>query len=617
MQIAQVVPKTRTQKEAIFDYAIPPEILPQVKIGCLVEIPFHGRKLSGIVINLKRSSTLGKLLPINAVIDPNPVVDKAHIKLSQWMADYYATSLGKTLFENVVPLAKRIFKKQLFFKNVQQAKKYNDKPENKTQSVKKYLVMANFQERMKFYLAAIEKTLKQKKQVIIIVPDLNIVPFFTNYLRNSVVVLHSGLTHTQRSIQWNKIRAGEAQIVIGSTSALFSPLPNLGLIIIDQEESETYKNDRAPRFHLVKVAEKLSQLTVANLVLGSIAPRIETYYQALKNVYILKKPAQKNQKFLNTIVDMNSEKQILSLPLQKEIEEQIVKKQKVLLIFNRKGEGRNFSCIDCRWTLQCPFCQLPLTPQDKEAICYHCEKTFSFPEKCPKCDSVHLKSFGLGTKKLEKFVHDFFKQEKTIRIEEGSILNPNSPNWDIAIATSYALKFNFPKIGLVAIIDADQSLSFPDFRSFEKSFQVFYKFLKIGERGIIQTHLPENYFISTLAKMDYEKFFLEELSTREKYNLPPFGQLIRLLSKNNDNTEAKKEAQRISLSLKEKYGKEKFLEFLGPSPVFLKKQRGKFIWQIIIKIKPVQNQKILDELKNFLKKIDKNTIVNVDPISLL
>lgn len=620
MQIAQVVPKTKTQKEAIFDYAIPPEILPQIKPGILVEVPFHGRKLPGIVLKLSRFTHLRKnLKEIIKIIDPLPVIDETHIQLAKWMSDYYSTSLGKTLFENVTPPSLRIIKQfnsaDSRILAVRTSKKRSKQAQTKYS--KKYLIVANFQERMAFYLQAIQKTVAQKKQVIIIVPDLSVIPFFTKHFKQSYAIIHSGLTLKERFIQWHKIRSGKVDLAIGSISALFSPLPNLGLIIIDQEENETYKNDRNPRFHTIKVAEILCKLTGVNLVIGSITPRIETYYQALKNRYILKKPLPKMAKPLNTIINMSSERQIFSLPLQKEIDQQLLKKQKILLVFNRKGEGQNLSCSDCKWIYLCPQCGLPLIPQNQEATCFHCEKSFKIPEKCPKCRNTHLKPFGLGTKRLEKFIHDFWPQVKTLRIEQNQKINPHSTSWDIAITTSYGLKFNFPSIGLVAILDADQGLNFPDFRTAEKNFQIFFKFLKIGDRGIIQTRLPESHFISALSQMDYEKFFLEELSIRQKYRFPPFSQLIRLLIKNTDDTEAKKESQKIFLSLNERYGRQKFLEFLGPSPAFLKKQRTKFIWQIIIKIKPNQDPKILDEFKKYLQEIGRDIIIDVDPISLL
>lgn len=616
MQIAQVVPKTRTQKEAIFDYAIPPELLPIVRPGILVEIPFHGRKLEGIIVGLKRSSPISKLLSLVSIIDPVPVVDDNHIKLAQWMSDYYLASLGKTLFENIVPPAKKTIKKITEKNHTTFHASAYKVIRSKRYLIKKYLIIADFSNRLKVYLKAIKNTLLQNKSVIILVPDLTLIPYFTKYLKAPMAILHAGLTKTQRWLEWNKIREGRSKIIIGSNSALFAPVKNLGLIIIDQEENETYKNDRTPRFHAVKVAEELSNLTATNLVLGSITPRIETYYGAVNNKYRIlthKRSSIYGAKNI-TIVDMNSEKYVISNTLEKEIENSLAKKQKVLLVLNRKGEGTKFSCPDCGWIAFCEKCGLPLIPQKTENVCYRCKKNFLPVTICPKCQGVHLKPMGLGTTRLKKFLTDLFPESKIIQIEKELDGSAIRNNWDIAITTSYGLKSNWPRIALVGIVDTDQGLNFPDFHSPEKTFQVFYKFLKIGEQGIIQTHLPENPLIRSLASLNYERFFLEEIAQRRKYSWPPFTYLLRLLYKDIDKEKAKKEINRVFkllLSISDKP-----YAISPPHPCFIEKERGKFRWQIVLKNSNVKVQ-MSNELKDILRTLPKGWIVDRDPVNLL
>ena len=606
MQIAQIVPKSRTTKEGIFDYAIPPELLPMIKIGILVEVPFHGRKIKGLIIRLKPKSQISNLKSIIDVIDPMPVIDEVHINLAKWMSEYYLSPLGKTLFEMIVPSAKRTIQR------LSQNQNYTSRSARAYYkgyfSGKKYIIVSDFKNRLNFYLKAIEKTLKQNRSVIILVPDLSLVRYFTKDIKIPVSILHASLTLTQRWLAWNKIRNGEIKIVIGSTSALFAPVQNLGLLIIDQEENETYKNDRSPRFHVVSVAEKLAELSKANLIIGTITPRIETYNKALEGNYqILKK--LKDASDIST-VNMNFEKQAISMPLQKKIDEVLKEKKKVLLVLNRKGEGTKFSCPDCSWVALCKKCGLPLVPQKVNNVCFRCEKEYQFPEACPKCQNVHLKPMGLGTIRLKKFVADFWPDAKIVQIEKDVDINILYQDWDIAISTSFGLKFNLPKIGLVGIVDADQELNFPDFHSAEKTFQTFYKFLRIGEQGIIQTHLPENYVFSNLASLDYEKFFLDEIENRRKSQFPPFVQLIRLLYKNTSESVVKEETQRVF---------DQLLTFnfqlstiLGPSPAFFKKERNKFRYQIILKLK-----KRSKELNDYLRTLPKDWIIDVDPIDLL
>lgn len=484
----------------------------------------------------------------------------------------------------------------------------------------KFLVISDFQYRLKVYLKAIEKTLARNKQVIILVPDLGTVPFFTRSIKSPISILHAGLTRTQRYLEWQKIRDGKVQIIIGSNSALFSPALNLGLIIIDQEENETYKSYQSPRFHAVKVAEKLSEISKTSLILGSLSPRIETYYNILKNKYQIIKPVNFSRTYEYnrqiSIIDMNFEKGILSQPLQKKIEETLEKRKKIILVLNRKGEGTKFSCADCGWILKCEKCGLPLIPQKSESVCYNCEKNFPMPKTCPKCSSVHLKPFGMGTKRLEKFVKDFWPNAKTAIIEKNSF--DNTRDFDIAIATSFALKFPFSNIGLVGIIDADQPLNFPDFHSAEKTFVNFYKFLKIGEQGIIQTHLPENHVIKSLGQLSYEKFFLSEVENRRKSMFPPFSHLTRLLYKNTDEEICRRETEKISKQLTAfmPKGSLQQITILGPSPCFIKKERDKFRYQIIIKSKsPLNSQS--SNLISLIRSLPKDWIVDVDPIDLL
>ena len=611
MQIAQVVPKTRTQKEAVFDYAIPPELLPMVKPGVLVEVPFHGRKLEGIIIKLKSKSQISNLKSITNVIDPVLAVDEVHIKLAEWMSEYYLTPFGQTLFENVVPTAKRTIKK-LTGKNYRHTLIAGA---NRIGRSKKYLIVGDFPTRLKFYLAAIQKTLIRNKSSIILLPDLSLIPYFTKYIKNPIVILHAGMTKTQRWLAWDKIRRNDFKIVIGSQSALFAPVKNLGLIIIDQEENETYKNDRSPRYHAVTVAEELSHLSTAHLVIGSITPRIETYHQATQSKYrlIKKQPTAKNI----TIVDMNSEKYVISNTLEEKIEISLQNKKRTLLVLNRKGEGTKFSCTDCGWIALCEKCGLPLIPQKSVNVCYRCEKSFDASLSCPKCQSIHLKPTGLGTARLKKFLADLFPKAKIIQVEKEIDGRQISYGWDIAIATSHGLKFNWPKISLVGIVDADQGLNFPDFNSPQKTFQILYKFLKIGERGIIQTHLPENYVIKTLAQLNYEKFFLEELTQRRKYGFPPFTRLLRLLFKDANEEKVKLETQRVYKQILTLTTDNRLLITLSaPHAAFIERERGKFRWQIVLRIVNLK-LKIPQDLKNLLRSLNKGWIVDIDPVNLL
>lgn len=601
MQIAQIVPKVKTKGMGIFDYSIPPQLLPMIKIGLLVQVPFRGRKIEGVIIDMKRSSKIENLKPILTIIDPVPVINPTHIALSRWIADYYITDFSKALFGSIVPPAKRSIKKT--------ANTENHNSEIATnKNNRKFLIVTDFEKRLKFYLKAIKKTLLLNKQIIILVPDLSIVNYFTNQIKEKVDIIHSGLTITERWNIWNSIRTGQSKIIIGSNSALFSPIKNLGLIVLDQEENETYKNDQAPRFNLPLVAEKLSELTGADLVIGSSAPSTQMYFRAHKNNFLYKiKSSNKPQ---ISIVNMTYERGILSEPLKERISEALENHQKIIIVINRTGEGSRLVCTDCKWFYTCPTCKLPLSPKKEVAYCASCEKNYSLPISCPNCRGKNLKNVGLTTSRIEKIIKDYWPGIKTTRIEKGNDYLVKT-EWDIAIVTSFALKLNLSAIKLVVILDADQNLNFPGFRMQEKNFQTYYKFLKMGDTGLIQTHLPESSLIKDLGNLDYESFYKKELANRQKFEFPPFVSLTKITYKNTDEAIGQKEAQIIFEKL-EKMIQENKLAFtlLGPSAKTNAK-KGLYGWQILIK-QPSRNASI----DSFLANLGKGWQIDVDPYDI-
>ena len=612
MQIAQIVPKVRTRDEGIFDYAIPPTILPQIKIGVLVKVPFHGRKIEGIIIDLKRSSTILKLSNIISVIDSAPVVDKIHVDLARWMSEYYLTSLGQTLFENIVPPAIRTIKKHISYQRpsiIYARAKIVDGSD-----VSKNLVIADFNARLEFYLKEITKTISQHKNVIILVPDLSLIRYFTGHLKRPYAILHAGLTRTERWTTWNNIREGKVKIVIGSQSALFAPVSNLGLVILDQEENETYKSDRSPRYNTLDVAEVLCELASAKLIVGSTSPQVTTYFRAKKLNYKIYKRTKKTAP--GSIVNMNFEKRIISNTLEEQINSNLSKKNKILLVLNRKGEGTNFSCADCGWIALCQICGLSLIPQKIENVCFRCEKTFAKETICPKCQGINLRPAGLGTARLRKILAKNFPQAK-IAIFEKDASAEESQNYDIAIVTSYGLKMSFANIGLVAIVDTDQTFSLPDFSSTEKAFNTYYKFLNLADRKIIQTHLANHYAIQSLAAMDFHQFLNAELNIRQAGNFPPFYKLIRLEYQNELLKKAELESKKVAEIL-QKIDHQNLLEISDPYQPFINKKRNKFRSQILIRTKNTYKKLPLPkETQSIIKNLPKGWIVDIDPFSLI
>lgn len=598
MQIAKIVPNTKTTKGGVFDYAIPPEILPDIKIGILVLIPFHGRKIEGVIVDLKANSRIIRLKSIIKIIDPNPVIDGNHIKLADWMAKYYLTSIGQTLFENIVPPAKRSIKKEtqnIFYKN-------SPLPtlNNRNNAV---IVQGDFSSRIKYYLTLSNQIIAKKKSVIILVPDLSLLKYFSIF--KHTIKISSEMTVTERWKAWNTIRKSPFSTVIGSQSAIFAPVNNLGLIIIDQVDNETYKNDRTPRFLVSKVADYLSKITGAKLIYGSLTPPIELLYENNKNIVSL--PRVNNSGFNISIVDMNYEKSIISATLEKITNQMIQNNKKVLMVLNRKGEGY-LKCTDCGWTYNCDSCNLPLKPTGIDGVCYRCNKKFPVPSVCLKCGNINLKFVGLGTNKLAGFVKKVWPNLKIMVLEKDVVNLPES--YDIIIATEYALKFPLSNIGLVALIDPDLEINLPDIYSFERAFMNYFKFLNIGKKGLIQTHLPNSNLIKSLANLDFNKFYQSEIRERKLSNFPPFAKLIRLIFTNNDKVICENETLKVATNLKIFLSES---EILGPSPTYYPKIRNKYKFHILLKLKSGPS----DDLKTYLQSLGNNWAIDVDPISLL
>lgn len=602
MQIAKIVPKISTSKVSVFDYEILPEQLVDIKIGVLVLIPFHGRKIEGVIVEIKKTSKLQHLKPIIKIMDPIPVIDKNHLELARWMANYYLAPLGKTIFSAIVPPAIRSIRNaQHFFAKTIIIKR---------KQTKNYLLVADFATRLKFYKQALKQTLANNLSAIILVPDLTLIPFFQ---LKDAVLLHAGLSKSARWQAWDKIRSGNVKIVIGSQSALFSPVNNLGLVIIDQEENETYKNDRVPRFLASTTALRLGKICHADVILGSVMPTLDSFVLAKENKLILKQQ-HKNSIIPITIIDLNTQKNFWGDVLESRIRKNLLNQKKTLLFLDRKGEGIKYTCFDCNWVFTCPRCDIPLIPfnQNASVHCFRCDKNYPIPLKCPNCQSQNLKPLGITTGWIAKNIKNLFPKARIIRIESKTNNNPFKNNWDIAIATSFALKFRFPQIDLVAILDADQGLAIPDFRSSEKTFRKLYKFLKISKNGLIQTHFPSSPRINALAKLDYEAFFSYEYATRKKYLFPPQCNLIRLVYKNSDEEKAISESQKVYQNLTA-LDLTKDVIISPPSQAFASKKNDYYRYQIIIKFQAKRS----DKLARYLISLSQGWQVDVDPQNLV
>ncbi len=496
------------------------------------------------------------------------------------------------------------------------------------------------------YLQALAEAIKLGKQGIALVPEISLTPQtierFSARFPGRVAILHSQLSLGEQFDEWQRIKNGEVDVVVGPRSALFAPQSNLGLIIIDEEHEWTYKqHDQSPRYHARDAAIKLAKLTGAVVVLGSATPSIETYYHAQRDDYHLlhlpERVVPKENASLPevTVIDMREElkagnRSIFSRTLSQAIEKVLVNKEQAILFLNRRGGATAIQCRNCGFVLKCKRCDIPLTYHlDSDSlVCHRCNYKTAVSQTCPNCLSKRIRYLGIGTEKLEEEVRAEFPRAKLLRWDSDmtqrkhsheTILNKfRSHEADILIGTQMVAKgLDIPLVTLVGVVIADTSLNLPDFRAGERTFQLLCQVAGRAGRGpsggqvIIQTYNPKHYAIQAAAKHGYASFYEREIEFRRQLREPPFTQLASLTyAHTNDNRcreETEKMAKRI-LEERDAIGIPE-INLVGPAPAFIHRLRGRYRWQIILRG---------SDLSDFLIRIPfpQGWIIDIDPVGL-
>ena len=482
------------------------------------------------------------------------------------------------------------------------------------------------------YMHIIEEVIKEK-EVIVLVPEISLTPQLVDTFRrrfgNNIAIMHSRLSDGERYDEWRKVVNKEVKIVIGARSAIFVPFTNLGLIIIDEEHSDTYKQESTPRYNAIDIALKRSQNHKCPLVLGSATPSIESYTRAKLHIYeLLEMPNRINNQLPEvSLIDMKHEVRkgnaILSSVLQNEISKTLSRNEQVILLLNRRGYSTTVICQECGYTLKCPNCDIPLTYHKKgnNMVCHYCNYTTYKPFKCPDCQSSKINSLGLGTEKLQEVVEEMFKV-KTIRMDidttrrKGSherIINQfRNKDYPILIGTQMISKgLDFDNVTLVGVINGDASLNIPDYRSAERTFdllnQVAGRSGRSSKKGkvVIQGFNIDHYSIVKASKHDYRGFYDYEMNIRKLLHYPPYVNLTLIKISGYDFQKIYNEALKISNYLK----KDK-VTVLGPSSGNMPKINNKYYLHIILKYKQIDA--IYSLLVDIRNKYLKNKKVNVD-----
>lgn len=495
------------------------------------------------------------------------------------------------------------------------------------------------------YMELIDQVLKKGKTAIMLVPEISLTPqivdrFITRFGDN-VAILHSGLSDYERYDEYRKITLGKVKIVVGARSAIFAPLDNLGIIVIDEEHTSTYKQDNHPRYNAKDVAILRGQYNNCPVVFGSATPALETFARAQKGVYqllTLTKRAGNGKLPQVNIVDMKLEIKkgnfILSKMLIDKINDRLSKKEQVILLLNRRGYSSMLTCRDCGYVLKCPNCDISLTYHKTSNTnrCHYCNYSIKNVMKCPECGSNNIKDYGLGTEKLEEQLNKMFNA-KIVRMDMDTtskkgmhekIINEfGEHQYDILVGTQMIAKgLDFPLVTLVGVINADSSLNVPDFRSAETTFQLLSQVSGRAGRSdlsgevIIQTYNPDHYSIQCAKEHNYLKFYQEEMTIRRELCYSPYYYITLVNISCRDYETGFNEANKIGTYLRNNLNKD--TKVLGPSMANIFRINNIYHYQCIIKYKKD------DKLNSVLKQIDDIYKVNnkvdvdmdVDPVRI-
>jgi primosomal protein N' (replication factor Y) len=500
------------------------------------------------------------------------------------------------------------------------------------------------------YLSAMRAVLEAGRSAIMLVPEIGLTPAAAAQLHDTfgdeVAILHSGLTDDERAEQWHRIRRGEARIVVGTRSAVFAPVSDLALIVVDEEHDNSYKQEETPRYHARDVAVMRAKMSNAAVVLGSATPSLESYHNAQSKYRLIAIRERVEDRPLPEVelIDMRDEfketgaEQLISHRLGEEIGASLERQEQVMVLLNRRGYSPVVLCRTCGQTIQCRNCDIPMTHHKgaRRIECHYCGYMERVPDKCPKCSSEYVYFLGAGSEKLEEHLHGMFPRARIARLDRDTIRGRHdferalsamqAGEVDLVVGTQMIAKgHDFPGVTLVGVVGADTALKFPDFRAAERTFQLLTQVAGRAGRGdtpgkvVLQTYFPDHYAVQFAAKHDYSGFYEKEIKFRNWMKYPPFTALANVLIRSDQLDDALKYSGWIGHWFKE--NEPPGLKVLGPAPAPIVRLKRDFRYHFILK--SASREKMNGGIRAMLafawtKKIPRtNIIVDVDAQNLI
>ncbi|MFA5103692.1 MAG: primosomal protein N' [Candidatus Margulisiibacteriota bacterium] len=644
-----------------FTYSVPEELAAYAKIGMQVKVPFGKRAAIGYIISVsdKPEEGISGIKDIIEIRGEIPFFSGQNVKTALWLSKYYVSYVGSAL-KAVLPPGVSGFerpggKKRIVLQESGQnlkAPQLSAEPIGVVAELLSLTKAGTFTGALVYkkdsvpseqtYLMLARQLLSLGKGLILLYPDAEYLnpasKLFTAEFGTAAAVLHSSLSEKERLAEWLRIYSGEARIVLGTRAAVFAPVKDLGMIIIDREEGYAYKQETSPKYNAGEAALFIGRQTNVPVVFFSSCPTLETFYRAKSGKFRMISIHKdiSDQKTLLEIVDMNKEKKssggIFSQKLLNNLEDVLSRKGKVLLLAGRKGHSTFLYCADCGTSVNCPNCSVPLvySMEEKKVLCGRCGFSVGTSIVCSNCLGHRIKYAGSGTQKVETELKRLFPFAKTLRLDRDSVSKGqigdavvdvfSKGQANVIIGTRLAAKtVDFVDFDLIGVISADASLNSTNFRSTEETFRMLSELAqpvpagKAPKKVVIQTYKPDHYTLHFAQTLDFEGFYQKEIEQRKASGDPPFGSLINITVSGRDNAAAEGAADKIAQRLQDFSG----TKILGPSQSTVAKVRGMSRWQILIK--GTELDIIKEELGRMMRgKNDRkiNISVDVDPTDL-
>lgn len=633
------------------------------QIGDSITVPLGQRKARGVIIKEGSPQDDIKLKNIVDLNSERPRLSSSNIDWGMWLSQYYVYPPG-VIFESFFPSLKKHGRKKLtteklspptqnFDLNSEQVQVYSSISKKNDFDV--HLIRGvTGSGKTEVYIELIKDVVKQGKQVIYLVPEISLTPQlitrFERRLGNNVALAHSQLTARDRTNQWWQMFEEKKQVLIGARSALFCPLPKLGLIIVDEEHEGSFKQDEKLKYNARDAAIMKARYENCPIILGSATPCLESWHNAKKGKYQLHHMRNRHGdstlpsvEIINMTPDIDKVSDHLPYWLSETLYEEMLanleKNYQTALFLNRRGMAAAVQCFSCGFSYDCPNCEISLTLHGKtQLVCHYCNYYQSIESICPECQEGEPKPYGLGTELIESDLQKLFPKARIARVDRDEIQSNEDLKQIISQIENHEVDFivgtqmiskglDFPKLNLVGLVMADVALNLPDFRAAEKGFQLITQMAgrsgrrEVKGKVIVQTYRPEHPSISFAIKHDFEAYADDELNNRKELNYPPFGHIISLRlqdSKKDRGEQMAEQIRRLCESIKNKKHLE--VDILGPVPSALAKLRNKYRFQLMLKSKDRSSLNYLAWCCQIWAQTNlggSRLIVDVDPQSLM